>query len=423
MGEKLAGLFVVGGGFIVQALTTISGIVSARLLGVEGRGEVALVIALSGMAAQLTLGGSLANSVAVQLADRHVHARDGLRHLVPGWLVAGVLGATPFGILFLVMHGEPGERYVWWLGVMVVVLALQAMGFRLVTNALLGESAPMSRVAVATLLPQTLSTACLVALFVVTRESSALVVTVISAGSLAAGLLVSIRLLKPARRPRGDTTDQVDGATLWRLTRASYVSSIGPIDGLALDRALIGAVLGTAALGYYATALAIASLASTMGSGLAAVLLPRVAATRGDGQAERVLVRRWLLLGGAALTGVAVCAAAVARPVIEIAFGAEFAPAVPIAYWLIAASALLGFRRVLIAVLQGRQRSGSASWIELALTPVLVVAIVAASRTDEPVGAGIAMFGVAVCAVGALLVAVRRTAPSAVEGSSRPSTA
>lgn len=411
MGQKIAALFVIGGGFIIQGLVTISGIVSARLLGVEGRGEVALVIALGGMATQLTLGGSLANSVAVRLADQGVTARDGVRHLVPTWVLLGVAGSVPFAVLFVFLHGDPGATYVWWLGFMVLMMALQGMGFRLVTNALLGESAPMNRVAVATLLPQALSTAALVVLFVAVRESSALVVTVIMASSLAIGLVVSVMLLQPARRPKDDPTDQVEGRELWRMTRSTYVSSIGPIDGLSLDRALIGAMLGTAALGLYAAAIALAALTSTLASGMAAVLLPRVAGSQREPAAERKLVAKWLLASAAVLGVIGLLVAAVARPVIEIAFGQEFAAAVPIAYWLIAASALLGYRRILIAVLQGRQRGGSASWIELALTPVVVLGIVVAAQMGEPVGAGIAMFAVAVCAVAALGVAVVRTSP------------
>ncbi|RYJ00155.1 MAG: hypothetical protein EON52_24285, partial [Actinomycetales bacterium] len=370
---------------------TISGIVSARLLGVEGRGEVALVIALGGMATQLTLGGSLANSVAVRLADQGVTARDGVRHLVPTWVLLGVAGSVPFAVLFVFLHGDPGATYVWWLGFMVLMMALQGMGFRLVTNALLGESAPMNRVAVATLLPQALSTTALVVLFVAVRESSALVVTIIMASSLAIGLVVSVLLLQPARRAKDDPTDQVEGRELWRMTRSTYVSSIGPIDGLSLDRALIGAMLGTAALGLYAAAIALAALTSTLASGMAAVLLPRVAGSQREPAAERKLVVKWLLASAAVLSVIGLLVAAIARPVIEIAFGQEFAPAVPIAYWLIAASALLGYRRILIAVLQGRQRGGSASWIELALTPVVVLGIVVAAQMGEPVGAGIAM--------------------------------
>lgn len=411
MGQKFAALLVIGAGFIIQGLVTISGIVSARLLGVEGRGEVALVVALSGMAGQLTLGGSLANSVAVRLADSGVTARDGVRHLVPTWLAIAVGGAVPFGVLFVFLHGGVDDSYVWWLGFMVVMLALQYMGFRLVTSALLGENAPMMRVAVATLLPQTLSTLTLVVLYVAVRESSALVVTAIMTASLAAGLVVSVGLLKPATLGRDDTSARVEGRQLWRLTRSTYVSSVGPIDGLALDRALIGSLLGTAVLGLYATAIALAALTSTLGSGMAAVLLPRVAAAQRDPVAEKKLVARWLA-GGAVVVGtVGAGSALVARPVIEIAFGEEFSAAVPIAYWLIAASALLGYRRILIAVLQGRQRGGSASWIELALTPVVVVGIVIASEAGKPVGAGIAMLVVAVCAVSALGVAVIRTSP------------
>ena len=67
----------------------------------------------------------------------------------------------------------------------------------------------------------------------------------------------------------------------------------------------------------------------------------------------------------------------VLAPVIELAFGAEFAPAIACARWLVLADGLLGFRRVLIMVLQMRGRGGVASWIEFSLTALLVGGIVA----------------------------------------------
>ena len=58
----LAMLMIVGGGILTQLLTTVTGILSARMLGVEGRGQVVLVASLAMMTSQLTLGGSLPNA-------------------------------------------------------------------------------------------------------------------------------------------------------------------------------------------------------------------------------------------------------------------------------------------------------------------------------------------------------------------------
>ncbi|MEH3034306.1 MAG: lipopolysaccharide biosynthesis protein [Aeromicrobium erythreum] len=405
MTQRIAWLAVVGGSLLVQGLVTISGILSARLLGVEGRGEVVLVVAVSGMAAQLTLGGSLPNAVTKRLADRRLTARDGVSHLVGRWTLLAVVSAVPAGALFVVLHGSPSVHVVL-LAVMVGLLAIQNMAFRLVTSALLGESAPMTRIAVATLLPQTLVTVGIAVLFVVERRAGALTVLSIMVGAFATGLVVGLALLAPRR---GGAEDRLDGRDLWRLTRSTYVGSIGPIDGLLLDRTLVGALLGTTVLGLYSAASALGLLPSAMGNGLAAVLLPKVAGAQGDPQAERALVRNWLVIGAVALGAVVAGVLLVTEPVIVLAFGREFEDAVPIAYWLVAAAGLLGYRRILIAVLQGRDRGGVASIIELALTPVLVLGIVVAAELGSTVAVGQSMFAVAATSVLCLAVALRRS--------------
>ncbi|MCO7239611.1 lipopolysaccharide biosynthesis protein [Aeromicrobium sp. CnD17-E] len=409
MTQRIAALFVVGGGFVVQGLLTITGIISARLLGVEGRGELALVVALSAMAAQLTLGGSLPNALTARLAARGLTTRGGVGHLVRPWTVLAVAVALPFGVLFAVLHGEVGDPGVWWLGAAVVALALLNMGYRLVLAGLLGEGAPMPRIALATLLPQTLVTLVMAGMFVVVDRTTPLVLTGVMIGAFSIGMVVSLGLL--AARP-ADADERLDGPDLWRLTRATYVGSIGPIDGLALDRTLVGAIMGTVALGLYSAAAALASLPGMMGTGIAAVLLPRIAAAQADPAQERALVRRWVAGATAVLGALTVVLVLGADWIIVLAFGRAFESAVPVAHWLVAASGLLGLRRVLVAVLQGRDRGAVASRIELALTPVLVVAIVLAARADAVEAVGVAMLVTAIASVTALTVALRLTSPT-----------
>lgn len=405
-GERIAWLAVVSGGFVVQVLMTVSGIVSARLLGVEGRGEVALVVALSATGAALTLGGSLPNVVIKRLADRGLSARDGIGHLASRWSVLAVLCAVPFGVVFVLAHGGLSSSSTWWLGVAVVLLALENMAFRIVTSAMLGEGSPMARVAVATLLPQTFVTVGLVVVLVVRGSATPLGVCLVMIGAFALGLTIGVRLLAPRRG--GEPLEEKD---LWRLARSTYVGTLGPIDGLGLDRILVGSVAGTTALGLYATAGALASLAAMLGSGIAVVLLPRFSAAQTTAEGDGGLVRRSLVLTVAVLVPTVAVVTVLAGPVIDIAFGPLFVDAVPIAHWLVPALGLLGFRRVLIAILQGRERGGLASRIEFALTPVMVVGVLVAARSDSATPVAVVLLGVAVVSVSLLSIAVWRTTP------------
>jgi O-antigen/teichoic acid export membrane protein len=130
-----------------------------------------------------------------------------------------------------------------------------------------------------------------------------------------------------------------------------------------------------------------------------------------DPATERQLVRRWLLLSAVLIVSVVLVLELVAGWAIRVAFGSDFVAATACTHWLLAASGILDFRRVLIAVLQGRNLGGQASAIELGLTPVVILGIVVASVHHSLVGVSFAMMAVGI--VGCLLLglAVARSAP------------
>jgi hypothetical protein len=79
---------------------------------------------------------------------------------------------------------------------------------------------------------------------------------------------------------------------------------------------------------------------------------------------------------------------------------------------MIVASAFLGLRRVMIAVLQGRGRGGFASIVELALTPVMVGGIILAAALESLVAVGITMLAVGIVSCLVLGFRVVRSAPA-----------
>jgi hypothetical protein len=79
----------------------------------------------------------------------------------------------------------------------------------------------------------------------------------------------------------------------------------------------------------------------------------------------------------------------------------------------LAAAGILDFRRVLIAVLQGRNWGGRASVIEIALTPLVVIGIVVASVHHSLVGVSMTMMAAGVAGCLMLSVVVVRSAPHA----------
>ena len=405
--ERYALFVVVTGTFGIQALAIVSGVITARLLGAEGRGIMALVLAIGLMASQLTFGASLPISIAKNLAERRLAARDGLRSIARRRFALLLIPCVAAGALMLVLQRADLDGDAYALAVAVAVMTFQTMTFRILTGCLQGEVGHLGRMAMAGVLPQLLFSLTLAVAWVQDWELSALHVLGMFFVASFIGLAVGLVLLaRPTRRP----ADELDEALLWSDTRKTYFSSVRPIDGLGLDRILIGGLLGNAPLGLYAAATAVASLCSTIGSALSVIVLPQVAVHNADPAEQRAVIRRWLLLSAILITVVVIALELVAAPAIRIGFGQEFVGAIEVARWLVVADGLFAFRTVLIAVLQAQGRGGTASWIELGLTPVLIGALVAAALADSLAAVGIAMVSVAFLSCVALSVVTARGA-------------
>ncbi|GAA4672594.1 oligosaccharide flippase family protein [Nocardioides nanhaiensis] len=397
-------IVIVAGTFGVQLMALGTGIITARLLGVEGRGQVALVVAASAMVARLTLGASLPVAIAQLLARDGLLARDAARHLLPRWLGQSLL----FGVFVAVyvaatLDGvDPTARSV--LAVGAGLLTVQTILGGIVAGALQGELASPPKLVVGGLALQAPFFVLLVVLFALGWTTDAPGVVALQVGAAVPALALCWWLL---RAPSGDSR-RLDRRELSRVSRSNYVTAVGSINSIGLDRNLVGAILGAAQLGLYATALALANLCSVIGTGVSTVLLPRLSAVRDDPVAAKALRRQWLPATAILMLLVVGFLQLVVDPVVRLAFGAEFAPAIDVARWLILADGLLGFRRVQSAVLQAQGRGGTASRIELVLTLVLVAAIVAAALASELVLVGVSLAVVGLLSVVSLQLAIWR---------------
>jgi len=404
-----------GAGVLTQLLTMASGIIAARMLGVEGRGQLLLVVTLGTIASQLTLGGSLPNAITKQLAERGVRARDGLKGMTRRWTPVAIgAGAIAAGYyLFLEWDGASPDKYL--LAVGVLLFALQAMASRVLMGAMLGEHSPPVHIALTGVLPQAVVVVVLGTALAIGVDWNAVEVTGVTVGCTVLVLLARLRLLA---RPTGRPEDRLDSDELSRLARRTHVGSVGPIDGLGIDRLLVGTLLGTAPLGLYSVAVALASLNNILGMSLGMLALPRVAALQKDPPAEARYVRDTLVLSVLLLGFVVAALELVMSPLIRLTFGEEFVGATETARWIVVASGLLGFRRVLIGILQGRDKGRFASVVEILLMPVLVAGVLVAAVQDSLVLVGVTMTvtGAAACAV--LGFAVLRSAPQPAEDAS-----
>jgi O-antigen/teichoic acid export membrane protein len=415
---------VVASTFGVQALIVVSGVITARILGAEGRGIIALIFAIGLFASQLTFGGSLPIAIAKNLAERRLAARDGLRTIARRWFALLLVPCLGAGGLMLVLQRADLDVEAVALSMSVVLITLQALAFRILAGCLQGEVGHLGRMAVLGVLPQFLFSLLLAGAWVAGWNIS--VLRVVGMFLLASLIGVAFGLLALAN-PTGREEDELDEAELWADTRKTYVSSVRPVDGLGLDRILIGALAGNVPLGLYAAATALSGLCTTIGSAFSIVVLPQVAMHNSEPAKQRAAIRRWLTLAAILIALVVSAVELVVEPAIILAFGREFEDAIPVARWLVVAGGLLGFRMVLIAVLQGQGRGGTASWIELGMAPVMVVAVVLAALNNNLPAVGAAMTAVAALSCMTLGLAVmrrkwRRVEPQAVSPPSTTST-
>jgi len=411
--EAVASWWVIAvAGIVTQLLTTISGVLAARMLGVEGRGQVVLVAVLAATASQLTLGGSLPNAITKQLAERRVTARDGLRRLPRRWAPWGLLAAAVAGAYLLFLEWDASGSAKYALAGAVVVMAVQLMAQRILIGAMLGERANPLHIALTGVLPQALVVAVYAVATALDADWSP--VELLSVNIVCTGLVLVARLrgLKPAA---GRSEDRLDPDDLHRLARRTHIGSVGPIDGLAIDRMLVGSLLGNAQLGLYSVAFALGGLTNIFAICLAQVSLPHISSLQANPEAESRFVRRWLLTTVVLLGAVVVVLELLLEPIIRLTFGEDFLGATECGRWVLAASGLLGFRRVLIAILQGRDRGRVASFTELGLTPIVVVGIVVAAAADSLVGVGVTMLAVGAAGCLILGVAVYRSAATGID--------
>lgn len=397
-----------GAGVLTQLLTMASGVMSARMLGVDGRGQLLLVATLGALASQLTLGGSLPNAITKQLAERGVTARDGLHGMVRRWIPLGVAAGAVAAAYFLFLEWDSTTPAKYLLALGVALFALQAMASRILMGAMLGEGSPAMGIVLTSALPQAAVVVVIGAALALGVSWNPVELTAVIVGCTCIVLLGRLRLLA---KPTGRPDDRLDAAALRGLARRTHIGSVGPIDGLAIDRLLVGSLLGTVSLGLYSVAVALASLNNILGLSLGMLALPRVASLQDDPKAEARYVRDTILLSVVLLGLVVVALQLVMPPLIRLTFGDEFVAATETARWVVVASGLLGFRRVLIGILQGRDRGQSTSVIELALTPLLVIGVVVAARLDDLVLVGISMTAVGAASCAILGVATLRSAP------------
>jgi O-antigen/teichoic acid export membrane protein len=352
-----------------QAALIVSGVLVARILGVQNRGYLALLVLFPAVLAQIgSLGLPLAATYELS-RDRSTAART-VRALIPAALVqAGCLVVLHAGIVAAVFWTDPHAVRRSALLSLVVVPAILAQSYGV---AILQGAQRFAAFNTLRTLPAAAYSAAVLAVFLVGSSSLQWVVVGWAASSLAVGavtLFVAMRPL-PLRRTASGTSPLPQ---MLRFGLKGLLGWTSPIETFRLDQAIVGLFLSPRALGLYVVALAFVNLPRFVAQSIGYIAYPRIAAREGTSAWREYWQFFWLTA--------AVCSAVVlvlelgADRLVRLFFTSEFAGAVPLTRILLVGALFLSARRVLTDGAQGLGRPGLGTVAEVASWAFLIAGL------------------------------------------------
>jgi O-antigen/teichoic acid export membrane protein len=373
MMRALGGLTAVGA--VTSALALITGPLQARLLGPTGRGELAVVLLVTGVA-PFIFGLGLNVFVAREVASgAHIPTLFGTTTLIG--LCLGALGfAVALPTARLVDAGS------------AVVHTLLLVGFALLPVAIAGQTLmgylwgreQWRLLSLARLLSQL----CFALALVIHALVGEFSVTSVALSAFAIGVIACAPvapLLTSVRSWRGDRTTTVRALRFGVKATASTLANQG---NQRLDQLLIAGFVSTRDLGLYVVAVTLSTVGLIVVTAINYIVLPAVA--RGSRHSIKPVLR--LTLAGITATSVGVAAAA--PFVVPFLFGEAFRESVPLVQVLALGTVFLAGVNVLTSGLVADNRPGEAAWAEGLALIVTVVTLTLLLPRVGTMGAAIA---------------------------------
>jgi antigen flippase len=355
-------VLTVGSRFVLTALSLVSSIVTARVLGEEGRGNYFFMVTLSGTIVQFANLGVPASAFFYTARDR----RTGPGFVANALWVSVVVGGGSGVALALIAHwaGELQDTPVTFL-LLAAGLAVPSLFFLIVANVIAGmerfvafnsvESGSRALAVVAILVAGVLSVG-----------ANGFVLAAIVAWSVAAVISGGVALRGMRMRLGFDLKLFSLGL---RYSTKIYVVTLFGFVVLRSNVFLLRREFGPAEVGLYSIAAQMADVLLIVPNAISFVLFPRlVRATHSRWQSTfragvTTAVSMTLLCGLAAL---------LAGPIIRLLYGPEFAPAAAVLRLMLPGIVCLGVGSVLSAYLTSRRvpRLVVAIWFGAALLAI-----------------------------------------------------
>jgi O-antigen/teichoic acid export membrane protein len=370
--------------FAIQALLAGSGVLAARMLGVEGRGNFAFLVLIPSI---LTQAGGLGLPTAATyfLATGDYDSRQVLERLRRPALALAA-GWVPIQLLLILIFFQGDAPVAAGLS-LAATPGIFAFLFGL---AFLQGLRMFGRFNLVRIFPAIAYSGSMLAVFVVGDGSLGTVASVWAIGVTVTGL-VALYVGVRALRLRGHSgRKRVSRRNLFSFGLRGLLGSTYPVDTFQLDQAVVGLFMSPSVLGVYVVAVAFTNLPRFVGQSIGIVAYPTVANSSNPREGRRRLKNFTLLTIGISLTIVAALEIA-AGWLVPFFFGRDFEEAVPLVRILVLAASLTSVRRVLTEGARGRGEPGIGSIAELVAWLVLLPALVVFGAAWHAQGIAFAM--------------------------------
>jgi len=357
-----------GGNFITTVLGSVGGILAARLLGPDGRGELAAAVvwaAMLGVVVQFAIPQALTYYTAREPAQvGHIFVTALVLLTVQSVLVL-TLGFVLVGAIF--QHFQPGSLLT--VQIYLISIPYVTLGTYLGTicqglkrfDLFVGQRSVMASGYVFTMLTVTL-------LGVTDVREVVVLLLVVQASLSLAVVEVFFRLIRPEGRFSRAWTRKLLGYGF-----RSYWGSLSWTANSRLDQFLMSLFIGRADLGQYAVAVSYATILFPFSSALASTLFAYSSGDKASHARHRILDMLKINLV-AALIGTVILGA-LCPLILPLLFGSSYQPAVVPAIILLVGTVFLGLSYVLSGGLRGLGRPGVVSLAELAGVVITVIGL------------------------------------------------
>jgi len=359
-------------GLAGQAILIVTGILAARILGVEGRGYLAMITVFVVIVAQI--GGLGLPQAVTFYISKTKRATAILKKLRPIMITQALLLLAIHLIVVLVYtHNAPGDVKAAAFFTLFATPGSLSMAYGL---GILQGQARFRLFNIVRLLPVASYAILLVLLFFTDEGKLSTVATVWSITTFFTGLLV----LYLACAGWGKDSAQLINSELPSQKKMVCFGLKGlfgwssPLDSFRIDHLLAGFILSPGALGLYVVGQAFINLPKFISQSVGMIAYPTVARNNDIDWAKRIMWRYVLVTG--VLNTLIVALLWLAMPLlVPLFFGNAFLASIPLARILIIGALMLSFRRVIVECARGLGRPEISTYAELAVYPWLMLSI------------------------------------------------